>query len=592
MQPTVIYEQKIGEIKARLARVATQLKWLSFIRLLAFAAAAACVYKCFGAGAWPLAPAGVLAALVMFAYSLRRYQRLLQFETLQKALLQLNEKELHLALHHESRFADGQAFADETHAYAGDLDIFGPASLYQHLNRTGTLSGAEKLASLLKTPLQNASGISNMQEIVKDLAPRLEFRQLVAAQGSLAGEQPTDKDRLKAWLAMPLEFLPNKGLNLLRFVSLALTLCAMAAATLLRNFYPLLAILACNGLVLVSIGKKVIVQHQQLGSQEKILYRFSEILLLIRHENFGARDLQMQQEQAREADAALRRLGRISSALDQRNNLLVPLFFGTFFLYDLHCAYALEKWKARYRTQVPEWLAVIARMEAWNSLATFAYNHPAYAYPVVDAQEAGIVAAGLCHPLIAPDACVKNDCMLTGDTRFLIITGSNMSGKSTFLRSVGTNLVLAMCGAPVGAATFAFAPMQVMTSMRIKDSIAKHTSYFQAELLRLQQIVMALQQGQRVFIILDEILKGTNSEDKLSGSRKLVEKFLLYNCLGMIATHDLELGQLENTHPQQVKNYCFESTISDAGLHFDYRIRKGIARNKNATFLMEQMDII
>ncbi|PUZ21248.1 MutS domain V [Chitinophaga costaii] len=592
MQPTIIYEQKIGEIKVRLADAATRMKWLSFIRLLAFAAAVACVYKCFGPGAWLLAPVGVVAALVIFAYSLRRYQHALQYEALQKALLQLNEKELHLVLHHESRFDDGQAFSDEQHAFSGDLDLFGPASLYQHLNRTGTLSGSEQLASMLKMPLQQAAAITDVQDVVKDLAPKLDFRQLLAAQGSLTGEKAGDHDRLKAWLAMPLYFLPNKGLNILRFVSLVLTLTAIAVTIVLHNFYPLMVMLGCNTVLLVSIGKKVIVQHHQLGSQEKILYRFAEILLLIRNESFTVGGLQSQQEQAREADVALRKLARISSALDQRNNLLVPLFLGTFFLYDLHCAYALEKWKAQYRDQVPEWLAVIAQMEAWNSLATFAYNHPTYAYPVLNEAEKGIVAAGLCHPLIAPEACVKNDCVLTGNTQFLIITGSNMSGKSTFLRSVGANLVLAMCGAPVGADSFLFAPMEVMTSMRIKDSIAKHTSYFQAELLRLQQIVFALQKGQRVFIILDEILKGTNSEDKLSGSRKLVEQFLQYNCLGMIATHDLELGQLESTHPQQVKNYCFESTISDAGLFFDYRIRKGIARNKNATFLMEQLGII
>ena len=167
-----------------------------------------------------------------------------------------------------------------------------------------------------------------------------------------------------------------------------------------------------------------------------------------------------------------------------------------------------------------------------------------------------------------------------------------MSGKSTFLRSVGSNLLLAMCGAPVCAGSFSFSPLHIMTSMRIKDSIARHTSYFQAELLRLQQIVKALQGGQQVFILLDEILKGTNSADKLTGSRQLITHLLEYNCLGMIATHDLELGQMEQTYPQSLQNYCFESTIQDNHLFFDYRIREGIAHNKNATFLMQQMGII
>jgi DNA mismatch repair ATPase MutS len=196
------------------------------------------------------------------------------------------------------------------------------------------------------------------------------------------------------------------------------------------------------------------------------------------------------------------------------------------------------------------------------------------------------------HPLIPAEECVRNDIGIGTPQQFLIITGSNMSGKSTFLRSVGSNLLLSLRGMPVCAASFACSPMQIMTSMRIKDSIAKHTSYFQAELLRLQQIVEVLKNGQQVFILLDEILKGTNSEDKLAGSRRLIEHFLQYHCLGMIATHDLELGHLEDTYPQRIRNYCFESTIKDDQLFFDYSIREGVARNKNATFLMQKMEII
>lgn len=592
MQPTEIYADKINTLQAQLRAIALHLKWLSFARLLAFLAAAAFAWKCMDRDPWALAPLGVVAALVVFAFILRRYQRASRREALLKALLLLNEKEHQLATAHISTFDDGQRFADEGHAFAGDLDVFGPASLYHHMNRAGTLSGRERLANLLKHPSQHTATIQATQEVVKDLACRLEFRQHIAAQASLTDEQPNDRHRLETWFGMPVRFLHSKGLNILRYVSLALTLVTAVISIRNQSMYPVIIMVLANALILSTVTGKVTEQHRHLSSQEKTLYRFAEILTLINKEQFTARGLQKLQEQVKEADEALRKLARISNALDQRFNLLVLLFLQPLCLYDLHCAFAVEQWKTRYQGQVQEWLAAIAQLEAWNSLATFAYNHPAYAYPVVDEAEEGIVAAGLCHPLIPTAQCVKNDCTLTDETQFLIITGSNMSGKSTFLRSVGTNLVLAMCGAPVGATTFIFAPMQVMTSMRIKDSIAKHTSYFQAELQRLQQIVTALQRGQRVFIILDEILKGTNSEDKLSGSRKLVEKFLRYNCLGMIATHDLELGQLENTYPQQVKNYCFESTINEAGLHFDYRIRPGIARNKNATFLMQQMEII
>ena len=227
----------------------------------------------------------------------------------------------------------------------------------------------------------------------------------------------------------------------------------------------------------------------------------------------------------------------------------------------------------------------------FRSLATFAYNHPAYTYPVFR-EKPGVTGTAIGHPLIPSSQCVTNDCSIGNGDQFLIITGSNMSGKSTFLRSVSVNWLLAMTGAPVCAAEFSCSPLRIMTSMRIKDSIARHTSYFQAELLRLQHIIQVLKSGQQVFIILDEILKGTNSEDKLAGSRELIRHFLQYNCTGMIATHDLDLGALEAEYPQQIRNYCFESSLDNGCLHFDYRMRPGIARNKNATFLMKQMEII
>lgn len=587
------YQQQIRDYTAQSDQAKQQLRLLGWLRLLCFAAALFFGYQFvkndFAAG-W-LLPVFVL--LAVFIYALARYQRVQDRITLLAALLQLNEKELRLVTTGESGFDAGDVFAEEEHAYSGDLDVFGQASLYAHMNRTGTLMGGRQLATFLQAPLQEVPAILQTQDALRELASRFKFRQLFTAHATLSGETPGDVASLHTWLHLPLEFLSKRWLQIAIWLSPALLLLSVIYAVFTSEYYLSTLFLCINWLLLGTHVKKVNAQHQLISNKEKIFRKFGFLLELIKKEKIeGSALLKSQQGTAMEAGMALQRLARVSSALDQRLNLVIGVFLNSIVLYDLHCAFALERWKTRYREDVPGWLAVIANMEAWNSMATFTYNHPAYIFPQVDDTAVQLLAKGVGHPLIPAEDCVKNDVQIGAPQDFLIITGSNMSGKSTFLRSVGSNLLLALCGMPVCAETFTCSPMRIMTSMRIKDSIAKHTSYFQAELLRLQQIVAVLKSGQPVFILLDEILKGTNSEDKLSGSRRLIENFLQYNCLGMIATHDLELGHLEAAYPQQIRNYCFESTIQDDDLFFDYRIREGIARNKNATFLMQKMEII
>lgn len=593
MEPENAYSSRLADLRRQIDRARSQLSMLAWIRLCCFVLAAVCVYCFITTGfewVW-----GLLALLPAagFVYALARYQQVKDHLQLQQTLEELNEKELHLLSTYESRFEDGSEFIDEQHPFSSDLDVFGPASLYQHMNRTGTLMGRKELARLLQSPLQLPQDILDMQAAVEELAPRMDFRQLLTAQAILARETPGDRVSLRNWLEMPLTFIHNRWLRVLSWLSPACLFISLINYAVTNNHYPAVFFLIVNWTILLTQVKKVQEQHTQIGSKQRILHRFARLLNLIRKEPFkDVTLLREQQQQAVIADHALYRLARISSALDQRLNMVVGFFLNTLALYDLHCMFSLEKWKSAYGQQVDGWFGVIARMEAWSSLATFAFNHPRYIFPQVNGQEMALETSAIGHPLIPPADCVANDISIGRPQHFLIITGSNMSGKSTFLRSVGSNLLLGMCGAPVCAGTFSFTPMHIMTSMRIKDSIAKHTSYFQAELLRLQQIVEELQRGRQVFILLDEILKGTNSEDKLAGSRRLTEHFLQYKCLGLIATHDLELGNLENTYPGSIRNYCFESTIREDHLYFDYLIREGIARNKNATFLMKQMGII
>jgi DNA mismatch repair ATPase MutS len=254
---------------------------------------------------------------------------------------------------------------------------------------------------------------------------------------------------------------------------------------------------------------------------------------------------------------------------------------------------SLEKWKETYKKEFPEWIEAVGNIECLNSLATLAFTNPSFTYPEpVDSPSLRVTATGMAHPLIRAGERVTNDCSIGREQRLILVTGSNMSGKTTYLRTMGVNLLLAQCGAPVCAATFSFTPMQILSSLRVSDSLQEHTSYFMAELKKLQRIIHRIQDGTPSLVLIDEILRGTNSDDKTYGSEQFIRKLLQYHCLSFFATHDLSLGSLEQELPGLVSNACFESTIDGNELHFDYRLRQGIARNRNASFLMKRMDII
>ncbi|MGF6845085.1 hypothetical protein QFZ51_000320 [Chitinophaga sp. W3I9] len=593
MTPADIYQQRIHQFREAIKKEKRLTASLSWARLASFLVMVAGIVFFIRSGweaPWLLVTAaGMLAFIVLLIWYSKAQQKLQLF----KSLLELNEKEWQLVTTGQSAFDDGNEFVDDSHDFSSDLDVFGPSSVFQHINRTGTLSGRRQLAAALRDPLEDAPAILATQEALQVLTPELEFRQLLTANAMLAKEEESDRREIRAWLEMPFHFLHNKFINVVIWLSPLLVTGSIVYYAITGKYYLLLILIMLNWLLLGASQKKIMTQYVLISHKERILDKFSVLLHLIKNGSFRKSALlQQQQDKAKEADVALRQLSKICNAFDQRLNLLVALGLNSLMLYDLHCILRLERWKKQHKQHITGWFDVITQLEVWNSLATYAFNHPEFSWPAPQAEGRVLEATALGHPLIPANECVKNDGATGRKDHFLIITGSNMSGKSTFLRSVGSNLLLAMCGAPVCADRFVFSPMRIMTSMRIKDSIASHTSYFQAELLRLQHIIHHLKTGARVFILLDEILKGTNSEDKLSGSRSLIEHFLQYNCLGMIATHDLELGQLESAYPHQIRNYCFESTIQDNRLFFDYRIREGIARNKNATFLMKQMEII
>jgi DNA mismatch repair ATPase MutS len=303
-------------------------------------------------------------------------------------------------------------------------------------------------------------------------------------------------------------------------------------------------------------------------------------------------EMQKKVRQPVSASKVFHQLKSLVEQFEYRQNILVGFFLNSFFLWDIRCVYKLWNWHNLHHKKLNEWLNVISETDAIISLANFANNHPEFIYPEIQESDFIFQATTLGHPLLHKNKRICNDFEINGWSKVMIITGANMAGKSTFLRTVGVNLILARTGAPVCAEKMIFTPIEIYTNMRTTDSLLKDESYFYAELKRIKGVLDWLQKGERIFVILDEMLKGTNSVDKLNGSKELLRKLVQFKSVSLIATHDLKLSEMENEFPQQVFNKCFEIRIENDDLVFDYKLSDGVTKTMNATFLMKKMGII
>ena len=596
MHLATFYDASISTCEDRLRTIRRKSNLVSLIRLLLFAVLVYVVYLLFRQYS-PLLLFLSIGVLAGFIGCVNLYFRLKDERALWEQLVFVNTNERGLLAGKTNGFPDGVAFLDPDN-YLDDLDIFGGSSLFHLLNRTTTLHGEAALAALLRNTTLAAGDILAQQGAIRSLAAQADCRRLLTATGRLATGKAGDLRPLGDWLRIKPRLYQHKALRVL--IGL-LTLGNLAAILyfLSSNNYTLIVagILVCR-LLTGYFSKSVSREHQLISHQQAILEQYADILSVFSAVDAGSSAiLQELQAQARVAHTAIRQLSRLASFFEQQHNLLVNAFLNSLIFYDLQCLIALERWKARYKEELPGWIEAVGSIECVNSLATFAFNNPEYVYPLPvaggEAERALFLEAkGLAHPLIPARRRVANDFTIGRGERLILVTGSNMSGKTTFLRTIGVNLLLAQCGAPVCATDFSFTPMQLLTSLRINDSLQEQTSYFMAELKKLQRIVRQLETGVPALVLIDEILRGTNSEDKTYGSEQFARKLTRYHCLSLFATHDLTLGQLEQELPGVIANYCFESVIEDGDLHFNYRLQRGIARNRNASFLMKKMDII
>jgi ABC-type multidrug transport system fused ATPase/permease subunit len=502
--------------------------------------------------------------------------------------------------------ADGREFANDKHPYASDLDIFGPASLFQWMSACETRLGRLHLARLLGgtartgiraqaiREVENAA--AENQEMVRELAPMLEWRQRFQAAGRFRAGDKEDPEALIAWAEDSREIFPRLGFAFALRLVPVFTFSAALAVFLVSGIASGFLLAPVLHLFIASWNNRAhgemlaaIVRHKEN------LEAYLDLLGLIESGGFKGPGLAGLVRElgasGAPASASVRALQSMADWMETRNNPFLSFIVNALCLWDMQWLWAFRSWKRGNGSRLRVWLETIARMEALSSLANLPFENPDWEYPGVRGDGPLLEAREMGHPLIRAGARVRNDAILEKPGEILIITGSNMSGKSTLLRTIGVNLVLAYAGAPVCARAFRCAPLEVHTSMRLRDDLEKHISSFYAELLRIKTIIEAAREGRPVLFLVDEIFRGTNSKDRHEGAMAVLRRLHALGAAGLVSTHDLELARLEEMEPAHFRNFHFLEGYSEGKIQFDFRLRPGVSTTTNAIHLIRMVGI-
>ena len=595
MKPDEYYQKQIDHYTARLKQIKKRRNLITLAKLLTFGYMIFLIYHLINHSTQPLLLLGIGAILVFIFLTLWDSQ-IIYRQHLIEELLRINTLESDYLAGNFSALDQGERFNDPAHPYAHDLDLFGEDSLFQHLNRTVTFSGTQKLVSWLLSLSKDPEVIHSRQQAAEELCAEPEWCQHFRAAGALHPTQALDAVILKSGPTESPFFSKHSTVRLILWIANTIVIVSWAVT----SFTPLpfsislvLSLLQLSALALYI--KKINAYHQRLNLFLKTISNYLPLVRLIHDQSFRSPYLQKIRHSLFTPESnslqALTQLHRIQNSLDQRGNIVIAFILNGLYLKDFHTLLRLDHWRKKYGPDIETWTDVLSEADALISMANYRFNHPAYCLPVI-CQDRLLDTEEIGHPLLKSERNVTNDFSIRSLHQIAIVTGANMAGKSTFLRTIGVNLILAQSGNVVCSRYFAFQPMTLFTSMRTTDSLSKDTSYFHAELLRLQQLVNIAQQEDKVFIILDEMLKGTNSVDKLNGSLAFLKRILSYPISGLVATHDLALGELADDFPEHFFNVCFEIVHSGSQITYDYKLHPGISSNMNASILLKQMGLI
>jgi len=586
--PIQFYKSQIEVYQNKLVKFKSKLLLFSLARIVVYLAGVMGIYIYFHNIEITVIIA--IVATAIFLILLSKHTDAKKQRDLIKALLKINEEEIKIASGQFHHRLNGLSYQDDNHFYSLDIDLFGRGSFFQFINRTAFNEGTDELAKALKA--NDVQNIEKRQEAIKELSEKATWRQEYTAKGQLINEE-TPTHTIVNWLKDYQTFLP-KYLKWFPFIFGAISITLIILGILKITPISYIVYWLLFGLGITGFYFNKITNLAQYSTQIKDTFRQYALLLeQIESENFTSELLKQKQQdiilKGEKSSAIFTQFSKSLDALDNRNNMFFILLGNGFFLWDIMQSHKIEQWIITYGKIVEYWFGVVSFFDAYNSLGNYAFNHPKFMFPEINQSETVIKAKNLGHPLLDKTKRIDSDLVIDKE-QFFIVTGANMAGKSTFLRTVSLHIVMANVGLPVCAESSSYSPVKLITSMRTTDSLTDDSSYFFSELTRLKFIVDTIEK-EPYFIVLDEILKGTNSTDKAIGSRKFVEKLVAGNATGIIATHDLSLCEIEK-ELDDVKNYFFDADIVNDELFFDYKLKKGICQNMNASFLLKKMNIV
>jgi hypothetical protein len=593
-EPLKEYSHKLRSLKTDLDRLKKKQHVFGWTRLALVVLTAVISYRLFYTTdyyGWIALITGLVAFIILISADTDNNRKIRNIH----ALVTINEEEIALLQHNFTNRFDGLKYLPGIHDYAADLDVFGKASLYQYLNRCYTEQGRKALADnfLYALPVDE---IKLRHEAIKELSGEVEWRQQLQAFAMYSPLTDLMQTKIETWVHTEDDVFTSSFWKWFLPVYAVITISSAIAA--IAGLYPfqIFAFLVLMYIIFSSIlSKKPSLTYIQLNKISSQVEGLEQLVKWIENKKFKSSLLINLQNQlvvdGHKASFQIKELKNILGRFDLRLNVFVFIILNGFLLWDVWQMRALNSWKKKNKNGVAKWFYVIEQAEVLHSLASIHFNHPSWSFPAFKENYFFFEATNLGHPLLPAEQRVTSNFHMDGKGKIALVTGSNMAGKSTFLRSLGTNVILAQMGAPVCASSMQLSPVQLMTSMRIADNLAENTSTFYAELKKLQVIIEAVKKRSPVFILLDEILRGTNSFDRHIGSKALIKQLIKEETIAVIATHDVELSQVVHDNGR-LQNYHFDVQVDEEDeLYFDYKLKPGICTNLNASILMKKIGI-
>lgn len=573
---------------------------ISTLRIIVFFIGLFFFYWSFDQESHFLAIFTVTISVISFGILVKVHNKAIFKRDINSALAQTNQDEQDYVDLNIGSFDSGMVYKDDSHPYASDLDLFGEQSVFQYVNRSSLAGAKQRLAFWLKHR-GDKKEILKRQQAIKELSERISWTQYFVALTKVFDQSKSKKyghytvEKLLDWARESIVPKYKVLLNVLRY-ALPL-LMAMTIFLDQLNVIPLqpyfFILVITSVFILGTQFKLMLVLGKKTNGALQIITAYTHLVEHIENKDFNADYLcstrQKLVTEGMEASKGIRELRSIVNRFDSRSNVFF-IVINILLLLDIHTLFKTLKWQAQYKEILPQWLDAVHTFGALTSMASHSFGNPDYVFPEIANEDHYLSTKALGHPLIHGGKRVKNDFELKGRGNICLITGSNMSGKSTFLRTLGVNMVLAQMGAPVCAAYFKLSLTQIFTGMRTHDDLSESISSFYAELKRIKQLLDSITNENPTFFMLDEILKGTNSEDRNKGAEALIRQLNQTNAQGLVSTHDLQLSGLEKV-TSFVRNYSFNSQINGEEIHFDYSLTEGPCKSFNASFLMKKMGI-